>query len=89
MYVNVQTGIYFLLLLGKCFRLKISNICLNIINSQGGIDLTKNLKKGGGGGGGGGKVGGGGGGGGGGVEKLLEGREILKKGNSLGKRGCC
>ena len=50
LYINVETGIYFLLLLGKCFRLKISKICLNIINSQGGIDLTKNLKKGGGGG---------------------------------------
>ena len=49
LYINAETGIYFLLLLGKCFRLKISNICLNIINSQGGIDLTKNLKKGGGG----------------------------------------
>ena len=53
LYINVETGIYFLLLLGKCFRLKISKICLNIINSQGGIDLTKNLKKGGGVGGGG------------------------------------
>ena len=48
LYINVQTSIYFLLLLGKRFRLKTGNICLNIINTLGGIDLTKYLKKGGG-----------------------------------------